>query len=67
MAIDRIVMAFAGTMILIGVALAHFVNPWWLLLPAFVGANLIQAAFTRFCPLAIVLKMVGAKPGCAFE
>lgn len=66
MTIDRIVMAFAGTMVLVGLALAYFSHPWWMVLPAFVGANLIQAAFTRICPLAIVLKRVGVKPGCAF-
>ena len=66
MTIDRVVMAFAGTVILIGLALAHFYSPWWLLVPAFVGLNLLQASFTGFCPLAMVLKAVGVKPGCAF-
>lgn len=45
----------AGTMVLVGLTLAHFVTPWWLLLPAFVGANLVQSAFTGFCPAEIVL------------
>ena len=39
----------------------------WLLLPAFVGFNMLQAAFTRFCPLAMILKKLGAHPGAAFE
>ncbi|WP_457798391.1 YgaP family membrane protein [Methylocystis sp. S23] len=66
MSIDRIVMAFAGTMVLLGVALAHFLSPWWMLLAGFVGLNLLQAAFTGFCPLAMMLKRMGVKPGAAF-
>jgi hypothetical protein len=66
MSIDRIVMAFAGTMVLVSVLLGHFVSPWWLLLAAFVGFNLLQASFTGFCPLAMMLKRLGVKPGAAF-
>ena len=66
MSIDRIVMAFAGAMILISVALSVLANSWWLLLTGFVGLNLFQAAFTRFCPLAIILKRFGVAPGAAF-
>ncbi len=66
MSIDRFVMAFAGAVIMVSVALAHFVSPWWLLLTAFVGLNLFQAAFTGFCPLAMLLKHFGFKPGAAF-
>jgi membrane protein implicated in regulation of membrane protease activity len=66
MNIDRFVLAFAGCMVLASVALAHFVSPWWLLLTLFVGANLLQAAFTGFCPLAIVLRLLGVRPGTAF-
>ncbi|WP_028879510.1 YgaP family membrane protein [Terasakiella pusilla] len=67
MAIDRIVMAFAGAVILVSLALTFYVHPnfWWL--TAFVGVNLFQAAFTGFCPLAIILKKIGAKPGQAFN
>lgn len=67
MSIDRIVMAFAGTVILasLGLSQIHHVN--WLWLSAFVGANLLQAAFTGFCPLAIILKKIGARPGEAFS
>lgn len=67
MAIDRIVMAFAGAVVLISLALTFYVHPnfWWL--TAFVGVNLFQAAFTGFCPLAIILKKIGAKPGQAFN
>lgn len=66
MNIDRTVMAFAGAMVLTSVALASLFSPWWLLLAAFVGANMLQAAFTGFCPLALVLKRFGVKPGAAF-
>jgi hypothetical protein len=64
--IDRLVMRFAGTVILISLLLAHFVSPAWLWLTAFVGANLLQSSFTGFCPLAIVLRRLGMKPGAAF-
>jgi hypothetical protein len=67
MSIDRIVLSFAGTMILVSLLLAHFVSPAWLWLTAFVGANLLQSAFTGFCPLALILKKAGVRPGCAFE
>lgn len=66
MNIDRVVFAFAGSVILLSVALGHFVSPWWLLLSVFVGANLLQSAFTGFCPLARILARLGLKPGCAF-
>lgn len=66
MSIDKIVMAFAGVMIMLSLALAHFFGEWWLLLAAFVGLNLFQAAFTRFCPLAMLLKRFGYASGAAF-
>lgn len=66
MNIDRIVLAFAGSMVLLSVALTYFVSPWWLLLALFVGANLLQSAFTGFCPLARILARLGVKPGTAF-
>jgi hypothetical protein len=67
MNVDRIVMAFAGTIIMASLILGAVVHPYWLFLTAFVGINMLQAAFTRFCPLAIVLKKLGAEPGCAFK
>lgn len=67
MSIDRIVMAFAGTMILVSLALSQLHSPQWLWLTAFVGANLLQASFTRFCPLATILKRLGARSGVAFS
>ena len=59
MTVERFVHAFAGTLVLTGILLAHFVNPWFLLISAFVGANLLQSSFTRFCPLAIILRKLG--------
>jgi hypothetical protein len=67
MSIDRWVMRFAGAMVLASLLLAHFVAPGWLWLTAFVGANLFQASFTGFCPLAIILKKAGIQPGQAFS
>jgi len=67
MSIDRIVFAFAGAVILASVALSQFHSVNWLWLTAFVGANLLQSAFSKFCPLAIILKALGAKPGNAFS
>ena len=67
MNIDGWVMRFAGLFILTSLLLAHYVSPNWLWFTAFVGANLFQASFTGFCPLAIILKKVGLKPGCAFN
>ena len=66
MNLDRIVLAFAGFMILSNVGLGLWLSPWWFALTAFVGANLLQAAFTGFCPLALILKRFGVKPGVAF-
>jgi hypothetical protein len=67
MSIDRIVMAFAGAVILISLGLSQVHSVHWLWLTAFVGLNLFQAAFTRFCPLAMILKKLGTKPGVAFS
>ncbi|HEB96037.1 MAG TPA: DUF2892 domain-containing protein [Sedimenticola thiotaurini] len=66
MSIDRIVLAFAGSVILISLGLAVYVNINWLWLTAFVGANLFQSAFTGFCPLATMLKKMGKQSGAAF-
>ncbi|MDC7684503.1 DUF2892 domain-containing protein [Asticcacaulis sp. BYS171W] len=67
MSVDRMVMAFAGVVVLISVALSHFVNPAWIWLTVFVGANLIQASITGFCPAAMIFKALGAKSGAAFK
>lgn len=67
MSVDRMVFVFAGCVVLLGIALAHFVHPWWIALPIFAGLNMIQAAFTGFCPAAMVFKKLGFKPGAAFR
>jgi len=69
MSLDRAIMAFAGVMILLSLALTHFVSPWFWLLTAFVGLNLFQSAFTGFCPAGMVMKRLGIGraadgPGC---
>jgi hypothetical protein len=66
MNLDRAILAFAGAMVLVSAALAWLVSPYWLLLTAFVGFNLLQSAFTGFCPAAIVFEKLGISSGCAF-
>ena len=67
MTIDRLIMTFAGSFILISLLLSQIHSPYWLWFTAFVGTNLMQASFTGFCPMAIVLKKLGVKTGMAFE
>lgn len=67
MALDRAVLLFAGCVVLLSVTLGWFVSPWWFLLTAFAGFNMIQSSFTGFCPAAMVFKLLGAKEGCAFR
>lgn len=67
MTLDRTVMAFAGFMILLSVALTYFVSPLWMWFTVFIGLNLIQSSFTGFCPAALIFKKLGVKNGCAFE
>ncbi len=71
MSIDRIVLAVAGFFILLSLAFGAsasplFLSAYWLWFTAFVGFNLLQSAFTGFCPMAIILKLIGKKPGAAF-
>ena len=66
MNIDRIVMAFAGTMILISLTLSLSHSANWLWLTGFVGANMLQASFTGLCPLASILRALGVPGGKAF-
>lgn len=67
MNIDRAVLAFAGAVVLLSAVLAWLVSPYWLLLTAFVGVNLIQASVTGFCPAAMIFNKLGVKSGCAFN
>ena len=66
MSIDRVVFAVAGAMILVSLLLGHYVSPYWFWFTAFVGANLLQSAFTGFCPLALMLRKAGVRSGAAF-
>jgi hypothetical protein len=67
MNIDRFVLAFAGTVVLVSIALAVLVDQRWLFLTGFVGLNLLQSAFTGFCPLALILRSLGLQSGPAFR
>lgn len=67
MTLDRAVLAFAGLIVLTSLALAHFVHPAWIWLTLIAGANMLQAAFTGFCPAALVFKALGVKQGSAFK
>ena len=66
MSLERIIIACAGTMVLLSVALTYFVSPYFVWLTVFVGVNQLQSAFTGFCPAAMFFKWLGAKPGHAF-
>jgi hypothetical protein len=67
MNIDKAVLAFAGCVVLVSVTLAYYMSPYWLLLTAFAGLNMLQAAFTGFCPAAMVFKALGFRQGEAFR
>jgi hypothetical protein len=67
MNMDRAVFAFAGIVVLLSIALSLTYSLWWLLLAGFAGVNMLQAAFTGFCPAAMVFKALGLKPGNAFK
>ena len=67
MNLDRAVLALAGTITLVSALLAALVSPWWLLLTAFVGLNLLQSSVTGFCPAAMVFRRAGLSSGCAFR
>ena len=67
MTVDKAVLAFAGFVVLLGLALGTYVNAYWYLLTAFAGLNMLQASFTGFCPAAIVFRKLGLSSGCAFS
>lgn len=67
MSVDRAVLAFAGFIVLLSLGLGYFVSPYWYLLNAFAGLNMLQASFTGFCPAAIAFKKLGLRPGVAFN
>jgi len=61
MTVERTLRGIAGSFVLLSVALAYWVSPWWLLFTAFVGANLLQSSFTNWCPMMTFLRMMGLK------
>jgi hypothetical protein len=65
--VDRAVLAMAGTFILVSVILGLVWTPWAFAFTLFVGANMLQAAFTGFCPAAMIFSKLGVKSGCAFK
>lgn len=67
MCLDRAIFAFAGFMVLLSVVLTLFVHPLFVWFTVFIGANLLQSAFTGFCPAAMIMKKMGVKPGTAFQ
>lgn len=67
MNLDRAVLAFAGCIVLLSAILSLKVHPWWIALTLFAGANMLQAAFTGFCPAAIVFRALGVRPGTVFR
>jgi len=67
MNIDRAVFALAGALVLTSVLLGALVSPWWLLLAAFVGLNLLQSSVTGFCPAAVVFRRLQIPAGSAFS
>jgi hypothetical protein len=67
MNLDKAVVSFAGIMVLMSLALAQLFSPYWLLLTAFVGLNMLQAGITGFCPAAMIFKKLGIRSGNAFQ
>ncbi|HMT13176.1 MAG TPA: DUF2892 domain-containing protein [Aestuariivirga sp.] len=67
MNLDRSVLAFAGVMTLLSVILTQYVSPLFMWFTVFIGLNLLQSAFTGFCPAAMIFKKLGAKVGEAFR
>jgi Protein of unknown function (DUF2892) len=67
MTLDKAVLAFAGAMILLSLALTLFISPLFWIFTAFIGLNMLQAAFTGFCPAAMIFKKLGVQGGCAFK
>ncbi len=61
MSIERTLRAIAGFLILLSLALGHWVNPYWYLFTAFVGLNLFQSAFTNWCPMMTILRKMGLR------
>ncbi|MFH1894055.1 MAG: DUF2892 domain-containing protein [Candidatus Zixiibacteriota bacterium] len=56
MTLDNSIRLLAGTLVVLSLVLYYFVSPYWLLLTAFVGFNLLQSSFTKFCPAEMIFK-----------
>jgi hypothetical protein len=65
--VDRAVFVTAGSITLVGLLLAVTISQWFLILPAFVAANMLQASITGLCPAALIFKRLGMPSGCAFD
>ncbi len=63
MKLENIIRAMAGVLVLGSLALAHYVHPNWIWMTVFVGFNLLQSAFTGFCPAEMLLKKLGVGKG----
>lgn len=61
MTIESALRLIAGFFVLLSVALAHYVSPWWLLFTAFVGLNLLQSGLTGWCPMMWLLRQLGLR------
>ncbi|HUA85540.1 MAG TPA: DUF2892 domain-containing protein [Bryobacteraceae bacterium] len=61
MTVERYLRLIAGTVVTFSLAMGHWVNPWWYLLTAFVGLNLLQSAFTNWCPMMSILRRLGVR------
>jgi hypothetical protein len=61
MSVNEWLRAIAGVFVVVSVLLGHFVNPWFLAFTAFVGLNLFQSAFTRWCPMMAILRKMGVQ------
>jgi len=64
MSIEKMIRVIAGIFILVSVLLAIWVSPWWLIWTTLIGVNLVQSAFTGWCPAEIILKKFGVKGNC---
>jgi hypothetical protein len=63
MTVNEALRAMAGFFVLLTVALGYWVSPYWFLFTAFVGLNLLQSAFTRWCPAMAIFRKLGLKEG----
>jgi len=64
MTVERMLRGIAGFFILLSVLMARYHSPYWLLFTAFVGLNLLQSAFTDWCPMMTFLKKLGVRSQC---